>query len=300
MDSLTLASPAKVNLYLKILGKRADGFRELETVMAALSLADQMRFDVKPKELTLECDAKEVPVDDTNLARRAAKLLREKFNVRQGAHITIRKQTPIGGGMGGGSSNAATTLRALNDLWNLKASASELQSIAALLGSDVPFFLQPGVALCRGRGEIIAPLAKDQCGGLEGLSVVLVNPGFGVSTSWAYKAYAARGGADAEGKRQAVRLLEALNVGTVDAIAAELFNSLEAPVFHKYPILNMLKRALLQAGAAGALMSGSGATVFGLCESEKNAQAVRDKVVAAFGPSLWTRVSSFAISLQVA
>jgi 4-diphosphocytidyl-2-C-methyl-D-erythritol kinase len=295
MDSLALSSPAKVNLYLKVLGRRPDGFHELETVMAALSLADEMRFDLKPTGLSLECDEPGVPTDDTNLALRAARALQQKRGVNKGAHIVIRKRTPVGGGMGGGSSNAATALLALNQLWQLDASLAELQAIAATLGSDVPFFLQPGVALCRGRGEIIEPLGKDRCGSLRDAAVVLLNPGFGVSTPWAYRSYAKGGGAEAEPKRSISPLLNVLARGDVPGVASQLYNSLEATVFHKYPILGIFKQSLIEAGAIGALMSGSGATVFGLCENEESAEQVRTRITEKFGVRLWVHVARFAV-----
>jgi 4-diphosphocytidyl-2-C-methyl-D-erythritol kinase len=293
MEPITLSSPAKVNLYLKILGKRPDGFHELETVMAALSLADEMRFEPRVSGITLECSAPGMPTDETNLAVRAAKLLQAKIGSQHGAHIVLQKHTPVGGGMGGGSSNGATTLVALNQLWKLNLSLAELQSLAAQLGSDVPFFLQPSVAMCRGRGEIIEPLQPGKFAAMKNMAVVLLNPGFGVSTPWAYKAYAARGGADAEPKLIAQPLLASLANGTLRDVASQLYNSLEEPVFHKYPILDIFKQSLLEAGAVGAMMSGSGATVFGLCQNERKAKAVGEKIAAKFGPSLWTHVARF-------
>ncbi|MSR64423.1 MAG: 4-(cytidine 5'-diphospho)-2-C-methyl-D-erythritol kinase [Verrucomicrobiae bacterium] len=295
MEPISLPSPAKVNLYLKILGKRPDGFHELETVMAALTLADEMRYESRVSRITLECNAPGVPTDDTNLVIRAAKLLQAKTGTQHGAHIVLQKRTPVGGGMGGGSSNGATTLAALNKLWTLNLSLAELRSLAAQLGSDVPFFLQPSVAICRGRGEIIEPLPTGQFAALKGLAVVLLNPGFGVPTPWAYQAYAARGGAEAEPKQSVQPLLHSLSKGNASQVAAQLYNSLEAPVFNKYPILEIFKRSLVEAGAVGAMMSGSGATVFGLCESEETANAVSGKVAAKLGASLWTHVARFAV-----
>jgi len=293
MEPITLPSPAKVNLYLKILGKRADGFHELETVMAALSLADEMRFEPRASGITLEGRAPGVPTDDTNLAVRAALALQKKCDVSSGAHIVLNKCTPVGGGMGGGSSNGATALVALNRLWKLNLPFADLQALAATLGSDVPFFLQPTVAMCRGRGEIIEPLQPGKFMALKNLAVVLLNPGFGVPTPWAYKAYAARGGVDAEPKRSAQSLLDSLSNGSPGAVASQLYNSLEAPVFHKYPILELFKQSLVDAGAVGAMMSGSGATVFGLCASESEARTVSKKIASMFGTSLWTHVARF-------
>jgi len=294
MDSITLPSPAKVNLFLRILGKRPDGFHELETVMAALDLADEMRFERRPCGITIECSAPGVPCDDSNLAVRAARLLQERFGIQAGTHIVLRKRTPVGGGMGGGSSNAATTLRALGRLWELSASQSEFETLASRLGSDVPFFLRPSVAMCRGRGEIIEPISAEKCRALQEAAVVLVNPGFGVPTPWAYRSYAARGGVSAEPKRDAGPLLRALASADLIALAGELYNSLEPAVFRKYPILEMFRRSLVEAGASGALMSGSGATVFGLCLNVRAAEDVRSKIMAKFGPSLWTHVARFA------
>lgn len=294
MEPVTLLSHAKVNLYLKILGRRADGFHELETVMAALSLADELRFESRPHGVTLECNLAGVPTDDTNLAVRAAKVLQAEFGVAHGVHIVLCKQTPMGGGMGGGSSNGAATLTGLNRLWNLGASTDRLRALAATLGSDVPFFIEPTVAVCRGRGEVIEPIPPDRCRALRGAGVVLLNPGFGVPTPWAYQSFAARGGAAAEAPRDVKPFLDALAGNDARSLAAHLTNSLEAPVFHKYPVLEMLKHSLLEAGAIGAMMSGSGATVFGLCENVAHAESVRSNITARYGASLWTHVATFA------
>jgi 4-diphosphocytidyl-2-C-methyl-D-erythritol kinase len=295
MEPLVLSSPAKVNLYLEILGKRADGFHQIETLMALLGLADEMRFELRERDVTLECDVPQVPLDETNLAVRAARLLqRRQAGRNRGVHIAIRKRIPIGGGMGGGSSNAATTLRALNELWELNLSSSELHALAAELGSDVPFFLGPNLAVCRGRGEIIEPLDFKQSNTWAGLGIVLINPGFGVSTSWAYGAYAARKDAAAQKPPGIPALLEAMKRSDLPGLAAQLFNSLQLPVFYKYPILQIFAQDLPQAGAAGSLMSGSGATVFGLCRSMAQAEIVREKIAARFGSSLWVVVTSFA------
>jgi 4-diphosphocytidyl-2-C-methyl-D-erythritol kinase len=297
--SLQLASPAKINLFLNILERRADGFHNLETLMTPLALCDTLAFEERASGFTVECAAPDVPADDRNLVVKAAKKLAETFHVNKGAHIQIHKQIPAGGGMGGGSGNAAVTLRALNQLWQLNAPMEKLHAIAAQIGSDVPFFLYNSPALCKGRGEIVEPLKL----GVE-LGVLLVNPGFGIPTQWAYNALAterkfAKGenstppypsNAPTLQRSNAVPLhdfLSALRSHDAPAIQRGLINSLESPCLKKYPLLALLKDALLRHGALGAMMTGSGSTVFGLTRNKSEAAVLMEKMRAEFGPTLW-------------
>lgn len=286
---LTIFSPAKVNFYLKILGKRPDGYHELETVMLSLDFGDEISLERKDSGLTLECDSATLPVDDTNLALRAAKLLAESLGVKHGAKITLRKWTPLAAGLGGGSSNAAAVLMGLNRLWELRVSNETLGELAASMGSDINFFLSNGAAICRGRGERVEPIACHLSS-----AILLVNPGFGISTKWAYESWAkaaARLTAPAPAVSLLVRALEKDDVG---ATARLLFNSLEAPSVGKFPVLELIKKTMCDGGAAGALMSGSGATVFGLFAETRRAEACAKEIRREFGPSMWTRVTHFA------
>jgi 4-diphosphocytidyl-2-C-methyl-D-erythritol kinase len=291
VGSLTLFSPAKINLYLRIVDKRPDGYHELETVMLPLDFGDEIVLHSHKTDLKLTCNDPRLPTDDTNLALRAAKKLTEAFRLKKGAKIDLIKRTPLAAGLGGGSSNAAITLLGLNQLWKLNATDEKLHALAATLGSDINFFMAGGAALCRGRGERIESIPCKFSG-----AILLVNPGFGISTKWAYESWAR---AAAESRLTAPPpevslLLRALAEDDLAGISQCLFNSLEAPSIRKFPVLELIKDAMRDGGAAGALMSGSGATVFGLFPNAKLAKASARKVHGQFGPSMWTQVAKFA------
>jgi len=288
---LTFFSPAKVNLFLRIVGKRPDGFHELETVMLPLDFGDEITLQSQKTGLTLECDNPTLPTDDTNLALRAAKKLAEAFDVEAGVKITLNKRTPLAAGLGGGSSNAAAVLRGLSELWDLHAPPEKLHAIAASMGSDINFFMAGGAALCRGRGEQVKALPCKLSA-----TILLVNPGFGISTKWAYEHWA---GAAADSRltgppSEVSLLLRALAEDDLAGVSRCLFNSLEAPSIRKFPVLELIKKAMREGGAAGALMSGSGATVFGLFADAQAAETAAREVREQFGPSMWTKLARFA------
>ena len=294
---LTAFSPAKINLYLRITGKRPDGYHDLETVMLPLDFGDEIVCQLRPAGLSMECDNTTLPTDDRNLALRAARQLAERCQVKQGAHIILRKRTPLAAGLGGGSSNAAVVLATLNKLWNLNAPAGTLDELAAGMGSDINFFLAGSTALCCGRGERVAPIP---CA--LSAAVLLINPGFGISTKWAYESWAKAASGltptPTSGLTAApppvTLLTRALADDDLPGVAAALFNSLEAPSVGKFPVLELLKRSLRAQGAAGAMMSGSGATVFGLFAKVDDAVRAAAQISAEFGPSMWTRVTRAA------
>lgn len=284
--SMQLRSPAKINLFLNILKRREDGFHDLETLMTPLALTDTITLEERAAGFTVECDMPGVPIDDRNLVVKAAKKLAENFHVNKGAYIVLKKKIPAGGGMGGGSGNAAVTLRGLNQLWKLNAPIQKLHQLAAELGSDVPFFLYDSPAFCKGRGEIVEPLRL----GCE-LGVLLINPGFGISTRWAYDQLAAERKAMPTPQRSNAPALQdflaALCSRDTAAIQRGLVNSLESPCLKKYPLLALLKDSLLRHGALGAMMSGSGSTVFGLTRNEQDAAVLMDKLRAEFRAAIW-------------
>jgi 4-diphosphocytidyl-2-C-methyl-D-erythritol kinase len=289
---LTVFSPAKINLYLNILGKRPDEYHELETVMVPLDFGDQITLQLRKTSTTLECDNPNLPTDDSNLALRAAKLLAQTFGIEKGAKISLRKRIPLAAGLAGGSSNAAAVLRALNQLWLVDAPGEKLEELAAGLGSDVNFFLSGGAALCRGRGERVEPVSCNLSA-----AVLLANPGFGIPTKWAYEAWAKRATGEAKLTRAAPEvslLLRALASGDVAAVGRTLFNSLEVACVEKFPVLQLLKDAMRSLGAAGTLMSGSGATVYGLFAEAAAAEQTGRSLREQFGPGLWTQVARFA------
>ena len=260
--------------------------------MLPLGFGDEITFRLHEDSLTLECDNPGLPTDDSNLALRAARRMAERCGVKRGATIGLTKRTPLAAGLGGGSSNAATVLLGLKQLWGLPVDDSILHELAAGMGSDINFFMAGRAALCRGRGERIEaiPCKLSAC-------VLLVNPGFGISTKWAYESWAKavplRAGLTAHPPEVSL-LLRALAEDDLAGVSRCLFNSLEAPSIRKFPVLELIKNTMRENGASGTLMSGSGATVFGLFADPKAAEISALRVRAQFGPSMWTKVTRFA------
>ena len=290
---LTAFSPAKINLYLRITGKRPDGYHDLETVMLPLDFGDEIVCQLRPAGLSMECDNATLPTDDRNLALRAARQLAERCGVKQGAHIILRKRTPLAAGLGGGSSNAALVLATLNQLWKLDAPTATLHELAAGMGSDINFFLAGSTALCRGRGERVEPVPCRLSA-----TVLLINPGFGISTKWAYESWAKAAAGLTVAPPPVTLLTHALAADDLAGVAEALFNSLEAPSVGKFPVLDLLKGALRAHGATGAMMSGSGATVFGLFAKASDAVSAATQIRAEFGPSMWTHVTRAVCSSE--
>jgi 4-diphosphocytidyl-2-C-methyl-D-erythritol kinase len=275
---MQVKAPAKLNLFLRVVGRRADGFHELETVFQWIDLADELTF-VSGDELRLTGGCEAAPPGPENLVLRAAAALREATGFRGGASIHLEKRVPVGAGLGGGSSDAAAALVALNRLWDLGLGAAKLAELAAGLGSDVPFALWGGTALGRGRGEILEALATPP------LWFVLVRPPFAVVTARAYTLY-----------RPAIvtpsveSFLAALASADPERLAPLLRNDLEAGVFGEWPELAALREKLLEAGALGARMTGSGSVVFGLARDERHAREMVDRLERS-GRDLWVRAA---------
>jgi len=286
---LTVFSPAKVNVYLRILGRRADGYHDLETVMLPLSFGDELTLEAAPAVISLTCDNPTLPVDDMNLVVRAAKRFAEATGIKAGVKMSLKKRTPLAAGLGGGSSNAAVVLEGLNQLWEANAPRETLDKLAAGMGSDINFFLAGGAALCRGRGERVEPVPCRLSA-----KILLINPGFGISTKWAYENWAKMAAGLTAKAPDASVLLRALAGDDLEGVSRALFNSLEAASVRKFPVLELLKDTMRAHGAAGALMSGSGATVFGLFADAGKAEKAAGVIREQFGPSMWTFVTGFA------
>lgn len=285
---LTRRSPCKINLLLNILGRRPDGFHELETVFQPVKLWDELEFEHGGQGVVMTCSHPGLPTDASNLVVRAARAFLETANLREGVRIHLEKRIPLAAGLGGGSSNAAATLLGLNELFGGPLAMSQLHFLAAQLGSDVPFFLQPKPALGIGRGERIEPL--DFFPALRGAFVLLIQPGFGVSTAWAYQQLARFPAALRGQPGRAQRLVELLQRADLTTAGPAFYNSLEAPVLEKYPLLAMFQEQLREQGARATLMSGSGSTTFALAADRQAGEALRDRFQAKFGESHWTAV----------
>jgi 4-diphosphocytidyl-2-C-methyl-D-erythritol kinase len=251
------AAPAKINLGLRVLGKRPDGFHAIQTILQMLDFCDWLTFCPQDADtIRLTCIPSVLPTDDSNLVVRAARLLKQTFHVQQGVEITLDKRIPIAAGLGGGSSDAATTLLVLNHLWQLHHPRVALHPLAAQLGSDVPFFLEGPTAYAYGRGEVLSPVASP-----PPLAGILVNPGFGVSASWAYGQF---NGQSSATDLTIPSILHALGNCNLARLAELMVNDLQPGVARAYPVICQAQTALRAVGASVTFMAGSGPTVGGI------------------------------------
>lgn len=284
-------SPCKVNLLLNILGRRPDGYHELETVMHPVAVHDRLVFERKGGGgIELVCAGADLPTGPGNLVYRAADMFLKAAKVEEGVRVRLEKRLPLAAGLGGGSANAAVTLKAMNELYGAPLSEETLTGLAAGLGSDVPFFLQSRPALATGRGECVEAL--DFFPALRGRALVLVHPGFGVSTAWAYQALGGYPEALNGRRGRGRELVEALRRGG-PGVWEGLYNSLEAPVLEKYPILRLYQEFLRGEGALACRMSGSGSTTFAITESRSAAEEMVARFRSHFGESDWVAVVEF-------
>ena len=285
---LSVRAPAKINLFLRVTGRRADGYHTLQTRMQKVGLFDLLEVQRGGEGVRLHCVGADLPENADNLVHRAASLFLETVAQRRGrtlggVKISLTKNIPIAAGLGGGSSDAAAALKALNSLFEAGLTAGELAAMGLELGADVPFFLaDTPAALAVGIGEILTPVAP-----LSGCFVLLVNPGFSVSTRWVYQTFALtkeekatifknfRESADPAGQP----CLSA----TVEGLPAALENDLETVTITRYPEIGRIKEELLAHGAVAALMSGSGPTVFALFSDQQAAETCRVLFARRFG-----------------
>ena len=271
-------TPAKINLGLHIHGKREDGFHELETIFQMVSLFDDVELELLSSGIKLECDTPGIPTDDTNLVCKAALLLRKSYQVEgKGVSIRLKKKIPFGAGLGGGSGNAAGVLMGLNRLWDLNIEREKLFTLAAELGSDVPFFLTSPCALGKGRGERLKVLKS--CSKFQ---VLLVFPGFPIATSWVYQNLRLK---LTKRPNNISILRKNLSLSDITSLGSQLYNDLESVVIQKFPEVKVVKDELRTWGALGVLLSGSGSTVFGIFDDPEKA-----RVACAGLSGTWERV----------
>jgi 4-diphosphocytidyl-2-C-methyl-D-erythritol kinase len=264
-EKLTAPAFAKINLGLRVLGRRPDGYHEISTVFQTISLHDTLTFEPAPAgRLELVCADPDIPVDETNLVLRAASALRGRYGVASGARVRLEKVIPAGGGLGGGSSDAAVTLAALSALWRVETEARELAEIGARLGADVPFFLTGGTALGTGTGTDVRQLPD-----APKMYLCVVTPGVRVSTAEAYKAL----GAPALTKADTAANLSVSRAEAEfpDSLCGVTSNDFEDVVVRLHPEIGRAREALAAEGARGAMLSGSGSSVYGVFDSEAEA-----------------------------
>jgi 4-diphosphocytidyl-2-C-methyl-D-erythritol kinase len=276
---ITLTAPAKINLSLLILEKRSDGYHEIETLMAPLALADQLELDHAPKNssdlVAFSCNDPTLPTDANNLCVQAAHLFQKTLGIQEPVSISLLKKIPHGAGLGGGSSDAAAVLRGLNSLFEEPFVLEELHQLATPLGSDVPFFLDPKPAWCRGRGELLSEASS-----LPTWKLLLIKPPFSISTAWAYS-----------------RLQKEKKSNTIIVDGISIFNDFEAPIFKKYLQLPILKSWLQdRSEVTTAWMTGSGSTIVALLNKESSVEEIglfKKTIADEFGETFWIKETRF-------
>lgn len=260
-------APAKINLTLDILNKRDDGYHEVEMVMTQVDLSDRLELEeLDGDTIIISSPVGYIPLDEKNHAFQAAKLIKERYGVKQGVYIHIDKNIPVSAGLGGGSSDAAATLRGLNRLWQLNLDAEELQKLGAEIGSDVPFCVAGGTALATGRGERLQPIPSP-----PSCWVILAKPSVSVSTAEVYRQFDAASNTEKPKSRQMVQALEAQDY---EGICQALGNMLEQTTLRIYPEVSRIKACMEKLGADGVQMTGSGPTVFGLVRKESKVHRI--------------------------
>ena len=271
---MQVIAPAKINLSLRVLGRRSDGFHEIETFIAPISLFDELKLEQRSgkQKVAFRCDDPSVPQGEANIVVRATNLFFEKTRITSGVSIELKKRIPHGAGLGGGSSDAASTLLALNELFETNLPREALAKMAETIGSDVPFFIFQSAAVCKGRGELVSPSGLG-----KPLSLLLLKPEFGVPTQWAYSRW------------RDSREIPAIPYISQAFEGQTFVNDLERPVFEKFIFLAVIKTWLFkQSEVCAALMSGSGSTVFAVLRDRAATGHLARRAKAELDPDLWT------------
>ncbi|SHH51410.1 4-(cytidine 5'-diphospho)-2-C-methyl-D-erythritol kinase [Clostridium grantii] len=255
---------AKINLTLDITGKRKDGYHLLRMIMQNVDVYDEIEIEKIQSGIIIEADKNYIPTDERNLAYKAAEIFMNEFNISEGVKIKITKNIPVAAGMAGGSTDAAAVLKAMKDLFEINVSESKLMEVGLKLGADIPFCIKGGTALCEGIGEIITPLKP-----FKGHMLVIVKPNFGLSTKDVYKDIDVQKIFKHPKTEEVIQAIEGNNVAFV---SENLMNVLENVSLKKHKILREIKNNMLNQGALGALMTGSGPTIFGIFEDESKAE----------------------------
>ena len=276
MNKIEIDSYSKINLTLNILGKRQDEYHDIETIMQSVNLADRIFIKEEKEGIKIKCSHPLIPVDTQSLTYRTAEKILNRYRITRGVKIEINKKIPLASGMAGGSANSASILVGINKLFALNLSNKDLKKIGEELGMDVPFCIQNGTALAYHKGEKVTPLSFIN----PPLWIIIINPGFEIPTKWAYN------NLDLdrikEEKNNTKAMLNALKERDLPGITKNLFNSFEGLIIKKYPEIGKIKDRLIEEGAMGALMSGSGPTVFGIAQNKEQALKIHEKLKSEY------------------
>lgn len=271
----------KVNISLDVVGKREDGYHLLSMIMQNIDLYDEIEVEKQQCGITLECNKSYVPVDNRNLAYKAAEIFKERYDIVDGVKINIEKNIPVSAGLAGGSTDAAAVLKVMNELFNVNATEEELMELGLKLGADIPYCIHGGTALCEGIGEIITPIKS-----FRDKIIVLVKPAFGVSTKEVYKNF------NLEKVKQHPRTAEIINAienDDLNFVASNMKNLLENVTLRKHKILIKIKEEMNACGAINSMMSGSGPTVFAFFDDMLKAQRCFEKMKKKYSDVFITR-----------
>ena len=261
---MQIKSYAKINISLDIVGKREDGYHLLEMIMQQVELYDLIDVNIIPKGIKVSCNKSYVPTDERNIAYKAAKLFMDTYKINKGVSINIEKNIPVAAGLAGGSGNGAAVLRVMRDLFRINVNDKELMKLGTTIGADVPYCIKGGTALCEGIGEKLTTLKpfKDKI-------ILLVKPNFGVSTKDTYKAIDIN---RIHKHPKTNELIKNMEFGNLKFVAENMRNVLENVTLKKYPIIISIKETMMDFGALGSMMSGSGPTVFGIYDDMLSVQ----------------------------
>lgn len=292
-DSFSIKAPAKINLYLEVLAGKENGYHDIRSVVVPVSFYDLVILEKTSGtiETIVESDglvgreALCLADQEDNLTTKAAILLKQATDHSSGVRVHLKKNIPVGGGLGGGSSDAAAVLKGLNSLWQTDVPRETLMKIGAQLGCDVPAMIHGGIVCMEGCGEKVIPIPNKED---QGWWVVIVNPGFSVSTQDIYSRYSS---SLTHGQIPFSSMTSALKEGKLDLIASSLFNGLQETVFRKYPLIEIVAERLKQAGSVGVLLAGSGASVFGMARDEKHACSIDASVRKNLEFPVWSKVT---------
>ena len=271
----------KVNISLDVVGKREDGYHLLSMIMQNIDLYDEIEVEKQQCGITLECNKSYVPVDNRNLAYKAAEIFKERYDIVDGVKINIEKNIPVSAGLAGGSTDAAAVLKVMNKLFNVNATEEELMELGLKLGADIPYCIHGGTALCEGIGEIITPIKS-----FRDKIIVLVKPAFGVSTKEVYKNF------NLEKVKQhpkTAEIITAIENDDLNFVASNMKNLLENVTLRKHKILIKIKEEMNTCGAINSMMSGSGPTIFAFFDDMLKAQRCFEKMKKKYSDVFITR-----------
>lgn len=269
MEEIVIDAYGKINLALDVLYPRDDGYHEIDTIMQQIDLKDTIILrNIDEYDIILECNERDVPLDETNLAYKAWDRIVKESNLKKGIHITIKKNIPVAAGIAGGSTDAAAVLKGLNQLWNLNLSQEELMEIGAEIGADVPFCILGGTARARGKGEKLTRVKS-----FSNKLVLLANIGIPISSGYVYEKLDLK---DNRNRIDLDRLVEYIEADDTENLAVNMANTMELVVLEEYPVIGQIKEDMMKYGALGSLMSGSGPTVFGIFDSEENLKRCKE------------------------